>query len=241
MGKRIKIHQRLLLGLALAGDYLEDLVGGGSRAYHAGKLWFWTPPGYQRKTYQETVWRMLRTQQIEKAVINGKPVLKLTNTGKKHLQRNFNLLNWQSKKWDKQWRLVIFDLPVKKNYLRNRLREKLKTLGFGCWQKSIYISPYDLTADMVEFLKEKKLLGYAWALTAKHEYLTNPQKLANQVWRLEKLNGQYQQLYQKLKKAKKVKRALYDAYLDLLLKDPLLPKELLPQPWWETKIRSLLT
>jgi DNA-binding transcriptional regulator PaaX len=42
-------------------------------------------------------------------------------------------------KWDKKWRIVIFDIPNKKKPARNTLTEKLKKLGFYHLQKA-YLS-----------------------------------------------------------------------------------------------------
>jgi len=47
------------------------------------------------------------------------------------------------KKWDKKWRLVVFDIPEKNKKERFAFSEKLKTLGFYPLQKSVFIYPYD--------------------------------------------------------------------------------------------------
>ena len=52
------------------------------------------------------------------------------------------------KVWDKQWRLVIFDIPEKHKYVRVVLRAKLKQLHFKKWQNSIWVSPYKIDADI---------------------------------------------------------------------------------------------
>jgi len=57
------------------------------------------------------------------------------------------------KKWDKKWRLVIFDIPEKFKQGREALRMQLKNLGFHQLQKSILIFPYDCRNE-VEFLIE---------------------------------------------------------------------------------------
>ncbi len=46
------------------------------------------------------------------------------------------------RRWDKKWRLVIFDVPDKKKKAREALREKLKELGFHQLQKSVFVFPY---------------------------------------------------------------------------------------------------
>ena len=57
------------------------------------------------------------------------------------------------KKWDKKWRLIIFDIPENKKLGRNILRELLKRLGFCQYQKSVWIYPFDCRNE-IDFIKE---------------------------------------------------------------------------------------
>lgn len=75
--------------------------------------------------------------------------IELTNSGKKRI-REFSLENIfipKPKKWDKKWRVVIFDIPskfykIKFNKAREALRSKLKEFGFFQLQKSVWVYPY---------------------------------------------------------------------------------------------------
>lgn len=62
------------------------------------------------------------------------------------------------KRWDKKWRVVVFDVPEKKKFLRDRFRSGLRQLGMYQLQESIYVSPYPCF-DEIEFLRE--LIGVA--------------------------------------------------------------------------------
>lgn len=57
------------------------------------------------------------------------------------------------KKWDKKWRVIIFDIPVSMNRVRDVFRERLHQLGMYMLQKSVFISPYPCF-DEVEFLRQ---------------------------------------------------------------------------------------
>jgi DNA-binding transcriptional regulator PaaX len=46
------------------------------------------------------------------------------------------------KKWDKKWRLVMFDVPEKKMQARRAINFALKRLGFVQYQKSIFVTPF---------------------------------------------------------------------------------------------------
>lgn len=57
------------------------------------------------------------------------------------------------KRWDKKWRIVIFDIPEKKRLARDVLREKLKELGFYRLQRSVFVHPYDCERE-IELIKK---------------------------------------------------------------------------------------
>ncbi len=56
-------------------------------------------------------------------------------------------------RWDKRWRLVIFDIPEKKRTARDALREKLRELKFYELQHSVWVHPYSCEKE-VEFIIE---------------------------------------------------------------------------------------
>jgi len=57
------------------------------------------------------------------------------------------------KKWDKKWRIIIFDISELKRLYRDAFRGKLKELGFYPLQKSVWICPFDCR-DEIELLRE---------------------------------------------------------------------------------------
>src|SRR3989344_4593151 len=54
-------------------------------------------------------------------------------------------------RWDKLWRLVIFDIPEEERTGRMALAAKLKELGFYPLQKSVFIHPYECK-DEIDFI-----------------------------------------------------------------------------------------
>ncbi len=70
--------------------------------------------------------------------------LQITKSGLKKLQQ-FNITHInipRQKQWDKQWRLVFFDIPEKHKAGRDALTRKLKELGFYPLQRSVLVHPY---------------------------------------------------------------------------------------------------
>lgn len=57
------------------------------------------------------------------------------------------------KKWDKKWRLIIFDIPSTANVIRDIFRGKLKEFGFYRLQKSTWIYPFECKEE-IKLLRE---------------------------------------------------------------------------------------
>jgi len=46
------------------------------------------------------------------------------------------------KKWDHRWRMVLYDIPVAKNFRRHVFRAKLREMGLVLYQNSVWVYPY---------------------------------------------------------------------------------------------------
>ncbi len=107
----------------------------------------------KRQRIYEAIRRLNKKRLIELVEKNDKLYIEITENGKK-LINNFDyddieLPNY--KKWDKKWRMVIFDVPEKKKKERRALSAKLKDLCFYPLQESVYIYPYDCQ-DEIDFV-----------------------------------------------------------------------------------------
>jgi len=56
-------------------------------------------------------------------------------------------------RWDRKWRIVVFDIPEKKRQARDALRSKLQQLGFYKLQKSALVFPFECE-DEINFIVE---------------------------------------------------------------------------------------
>jgi len=71
--------------------------------------------------------------------------LQLTQKGISTLAA-YNVYTYQHRvprRWDKKWRMLIFDIPERKRGLRHKVRTILRTTGFVCIQQSVWLYPYD--------------------------------------------------------------------------------------------------
>jgi len=63
-------------------------------------------------------------------------------------------------KWDRKWRIVIFDIPEKMRRERAALRSFLKRNGFVKLQNSVFVAPF-ANMDVLDFIrKEYKIEKY---------------------------------------------------------------------------------
>lgn len=89
----------------------------------------------------------------------------LTPKGKLQLLKYLHLEKIKKGKWDRRWRIVVFDIPEKMKKWRNYIRHDLKELGFEPLQESVYITPYPVTSELDEKLK-------VWGLRKYFRYIT---------------------------------------------------------------------
>lgn len=84
---------------------------------------------------------------------NGIVKITLTKNGREKMLR-YKIDEMEIKKparWDRQWRLVMFDIPHYKRRARDAFRSKLKNLEFYPIQKSVFITPYPCE-DEIDFI-----------------------------------------------------------------------------------------
>jgi len=86
---------------------------------------------------------------------NHQIYITLTEKGKKKVGRlQIDALKIKKpKKWDKKWRIVMFDISQLKKFYREAFRGKIKELGFYPVQKSVWLHPFDCS-DEIEVLKD---------------------------------------------------------------------------------------
>lgn len=56
------------------------------------------------------------------------------------------------KDWDGRWRILAFDIEEKRRKSRDLFRENLELLGFKYLQKSLWITPYDVSEQIEELI-----------------------------------------------------------------------------------------
>ena len=191
MKKLLRKKDIFLLTLAGIGDIVEEIrdpLNLVSSAYE--NMYGFVPGQYRRHNFSLLVGKSYKTGYIEKVIKDGKAYLRLTNSGKKYLKREFPMTTL-TKKWNKKWIIVIFDIEEVSRKQRDQLRNMLKNIGFGMLQQSVWITPLPIGQDIKESLAHQGFSNNAFVLEVSHLLLGNPKNLARRVWRLDELEEKF--------------------------------------------------
>jgi phenylacetic acid degradation operon negative regulatory protein len=152
MGLRIKensIAFNILMMLGAAEDLTATLL----MPPHKWRL-LERYPDYN--TYRTTVYRLIKTGLIEIVKDGVEKTYKLTKEGEMQVFLTKTKLPYQGP-WDGKWRFIIFDIPEESKDERDKLRKLLLENGFKMMQASVYVSPYALNREAVQYLKDTGL------------------------------------------------------------------------------------
>lgn len=103
------------------------------------------------KIIKRAIKRLESLDYIKLKSVNQKLNISLTRKGSQEYLR-YKINQNKNKKWDKKWRLVIFDILENKRQARDLLRRNLKQFGFKELQKSVWIFPYDIRKELNQLL-----------------------------------------------------------------------------------------
>lgn len=95
--------------------------------------------------------------------------VKITTSGHEVIEFYKSIKSIKIKKptrWDRKFRMVIFDIPAKKQSSRNVFLQKLKEMGFYMIQKSIWVYPYDCMNEIATLRKLFEIEPYVKVIVA---------------------------------------------------------------------------
>lgn len=121
-----------------------------SRQYRVQARHFREEREYDRGIFREKIKYLKRHGLISSFVEGKEKYIELTPKGiqKAMLCNLENLTIAKPEKWDHKWRVVIYDIPEKNRTGRNYFQLKLKELGFEEIQKSVYVHPFECSAEI---------------------------------------------------------------------------------------------
>ena len=221
MKKLLRPKDILFLTLAGIGDVMEearDPLQLMSAAY--SNMYGFIPRRYKRHNFLQVVGRSLRTGDIEKVVKDGEVYLRLTSAGKNKVKRDFPVANLV-KKWNKRWTLLIFDIEEKSRIVRDTLRSKLRNIGFGMLQESVWITPLPIGEDVWELIESIGLGNDVFVMEVFALRLGSPKELARKIWHLDKFEEEYFKLKKEIEVVNQLIKKSNDRYNKQEAKTPL--------------------
>lgn len=105
---------------------------------------------YKRKRVYDTFYKLKKNGYVQTRIQRGQIYISLTDKGKKMagwLQID-ELKIRKPKRWDRKWRIVMFDIAHLKKMHRDAFRGKLKELGFKPFQKSVWIHSFKCKSEI---------------------------------------------------------------------------------------------
>ena len=138
------------------------------------------PPRTMKEVLYPDIYRLRRLYERKKAkryfaqfidYLSGKGYIKiknleqkqgiiLTKKGAEKALKTKLRLEEKKKRSDGKFQMIIFDIPEKKRYLRDLLRENLQILGYKMLQKSIWVCPHDVLKETEKIIREYSLDQY---------------------------------------------------------------------------------
>lgn len=114
--------------------------------------------GYQART---SAGRLARKGLVIFEKRGSAKYVRITPEGKRRLaieQAKALLSVRQKKRWDRRFRMVVFDIPQKRRIVRDQLRSLMREAGFYRLQQSVWVHPYDCE-ELMTLIKAELRVG----------------------------------------------------------------------------------
>lgn len=114
----------------------------------------------RRKDFTKLISYLKKKGLLKVKKLKEKKALIVTSKGEEKILKIRNKLIMsvpKKKRKDGKWIMVAFDIPEKRKGTRNYFRGKLEELGFQKFQKSIWITPFDVLKEIKEMIQNLRM------------------------------------------------------------------------------------
>ena len=255
---------RLLDRLRPKAKSLIVTVYGDSIAHHGGNAWLGSvislvePLGLNERIVRTSVFRLSKEEWLVSSQLGRRSYYRLTESGRRRFEAAFDrIYRPTTRPWDGRWTLAIASAAMPSGEEREALRRDLGWLGFGQLAPGVKIHP-DPDDEALRLLSaESPAARNMVVMRAETLPMTPPESLNDIIqscWDLGKLAADYTEfldtfrpVWQVLKDDDDldpqlcfvVRTLLMHGYRRALLRDPMLPDELLGADWPGTAARQL--
>lgn len=158
------------------------------------------------------------------------------------------------RKWDRKWRLFLFDIPESERIDRQRLTRALAAMGCGCMQGSVWVSPFRAPGVDDAVGEDGSDCSHLMILEADSRGPEVDRRMAAAAWDFVKINsryGDYLKVVEGLGSVADTPDGLVrwgekenESWLAAVRLDPLLPSGLLPKDYlgkraWRERKKAL--
>ena len=158
--QRIGKIEKVVLGTIIVVGLMSVAAVAPNTLQALGKLGLVKRKNNTRQSTGRSIKRLLEKKLIVIENTRRGKIVCLTKEGERALRRvdasGYKLK--KPKRWDKRWRVIVFDVLERKKATRNKLRYTLMQIGFVRLQNSVWVYPYDCE-DLIKLLKADFRMG----------------------------------------------------------------------------------
>ncbi len=224
-------------------------------APHAGAVWLGgfirlvEPLGLNARLVRTSVFRLSREKWLVSEQIGRRSFYSLTETGRRRFEHAYRRIYEDARNsWDGEWRMVLLTGDGLSPTARDALRKELLWEGYGAIAPGVFAHPSARTEELIDLLQSAGAHDKVAAFQARTlgALSSKPLKdIVDQCWRLGEVADAYQYFVETFRPlARSVRNGDVDAqqafiartllmheFRRVQLRDPLLPRQLLPADW----------
>jgi len=235
-------------------ELLEMLELFGDVAAHGAWAFLHNRSGPKRTAYNQAVSRLSKQGLIVKEQGLDTPQLKISEEGSGVLDPFLRPDKWWNRKWNGIWYLLVYDIPEADRSYRNILRQFLKQQRMGCFQKSVWVTPYDIRPQYSDLEAAAALDVFACLFEARTVLGMPAEKVVRESWDFDYLyevQKRFCDIYGEnlhilrgatapdLDSLMQLAAEEIDAFRSAFVLDPLLPNALLPPDYMGKAVYDL--
>ena len=239
-------------------------VYGDMIAPHGGAVWLGgfirlvEPLGLNARLVRTSVFRLSREKLLVSEQIGRRSFYSLTETGRRRFEHAYRRIYEDARDaWDGEWRIVLLSGDGLAATARDALRKELMWEGYGAIAHGVLAHASESTEELMDILQTSGAHDKVVALQARTlgALSSRPLKdIVDQCWRLGEVAEEYQDFVDAFRPVARAVRAgadvdpeqcfivrtlLMHEFRRVQLRDPLLPRQLLPAEWPGDTARAL--
>jgi phenylacetic acid degradation operon negative regulatory protein len=168
-------------------------------------------------------------------------------------RREFTPQKYWKQRWSGTWFVLAYDVPEANRSFRDALRGFLKRLRLGCFQRSVYVTPYDIRQEYSDLCEATGVQQYACLFETEGLFGYEPENIVDQAWDWDRLQEEHTWYLEICREnfdrvvndelsedaLQNLAREEMSAYLAVMENDPLLPGRLLPPEYKGKEVFSV--